>query len=46
MRDRYIVKTNEELPSGERQNIQRAQAMLDYARQRVRVLRNQPRPEP
>lgn len=44
VRDRYIMKTNDELPIGERQNIQRAQGMLDYARQRVRVLRNQPRP--
>ena len=43
-RDRYIMKLNDELPSGERQDTQRAQGMLDYARQRVRVLRNQPRP--
>ena len=43
-RDRYIMKTNDELPSGERQNTQRAQGMLDYAKQRLRVLRNQPRP--
>jgi len=44
VRDRYIIKTNEELPSGEHQNTQRANAMLDYAKQRLRVLRNQPRP--
>jgi hypothetical protein len=38
------MKLNDELPGGERQDTQRAQGMLDYARQRVRVLRNQPRP--
>ena len=43
VRDRYIIKTNDELPSGEQQNIQRAQEMIDYAKQRLRVLRNQPR---
>ena len=43
VRDRYIAKTNEQLPSGEQQNAQRAKAMLDYAKQRLRVLRNQPR---
>ena len=44
VRDRYIIKTNDELPSGEQQDIQRAQEMIDYAKQRLRVLRNQPRP--
>lgn len=43
-RDRYIMKTNDELPGNERQNIQRAQEMFDYINQRLRVLRNQPRP--
>ena len=43
VRDRYIIKTNDELPSGEQQDIQRAQEMIDYAKQRLRVLRNQPR---
>ena len=43
-RDRYIIKTNDELPSTEHQNIERAKEMIDYARQRLRVLRNQPRP--
>lgn len=43
-RDRYIIKTNDELPSTEHQNIDRAKEMIDYARQRLRVLRNQPRP--
>jgi hypothetical protein len=43
VRDRYITKTNEQLATGEQQNTQRAKAMLDYAKQRLRVLRNQPR---
>jgi spore coat protein CotH len=43
-RDRYILKTNDELPSTEHQNIERAKEMIDYAKQRLRVLRNQPRP--
>ena len=43
-RDRYIIKTNDELPSTDHQNIDRAKEMIDYARQRLRVLRNQPRP--
>lgn len=40
-RDRYIAKSNEMLVAGERQNLQRAKEMLDYARDRERSLRNQ-----
>lgn len=45
--DRYIMKTDGELPDSEPQNTQpaqKAQKMLDYATQRLRILRNQPRP--
>lgn len=47
VRDRYIMKTDGELPDSELQNTpptQKVQKMLDYATQRLRILRNQPRP--
>ena len=40
-RDRYVGKLNEQLVRGERQDLQRAQEMYDYARDRFKSLTNQ-----